>query len=65
MTTHSVDPARLHWGTWCHRVEKILGEGDIAASYSAESYRHGRAAEKALWFSRLALGMCEPERRKG
>jgi hypothetical protein len=36
MTTHSVDPARLRWGTWCHRTEKILGEGDIAASYSAD-----------------------------
>ena len=32
MTAQSVDPARLRWGTWCHRTEKITGEGDLAAS---------------------------------
>lgn len=31
-----VDPARLRWGTWCQRTDKTIGEGDIAASYSAE-----------------------------
>lgn len=46
MTAHSVDPARLRWGTWCHRVEKILGEGDIAASYSADRIGMGEPLRK-------------------
>jgi len=29
MNTHTVDPARLQWGTWCHRTNKELGEGDM------------------------------------
>jgi hypothetical protein len=37
-----VDPARLRSGTWCHRTEKIIGEGDIAASYSAERIGMGQ-----------------------
>jgi hypothetical protein len=32
----AVDPARLDAGTWCHRAEKMLGEGDISCSYSAD-----------------------------
>lgn len=31
-----VDPARLCSGEWCHRSEKEIGRGDIAASYSAD-----------------------------
>jgi hypothetical protein len=46
MTTHAVDAARLRWGTWCHRVEKILGEGDIAASYSADRIGLGEPLRK-------------------
>jgi hypothetical protein len=34
--TFAVDPARLSDGEWCHRAEKTIGQGDIAASYSAE-----------------------------
>ena len=34
--THSVDPARLNSGRWCHRAERMIGEGDISASYSAD-----------------------------
>lgn len=31
-----VDPARLESGTWCHERDRQVGEGDIAASYSAD-----------------------------
>ncbi|UWQ19074.1 hypothetical protein [Jannaschia sp. M317] len=31
-----VDPARLESGTWCHERDRQIGEGDIAASYSAD-----------------------------
>lgn len=34
--TYAVDPARLRAGDWCHRSQKTVGQGDIAASYSAE-----------------------------
>jgi hypothetical protein len=34
--TFAVDPARLRSGEWCHRSQKTIGQGDIAASYSAE-----------------------------
>jgi hypothetical protein len=34
--TFAVDPKRLVSGQWCHRLNKDLGEGDIAASYSAD-----------------------------
>src|SRR5580704_2679792 len=46
MSAHSVDPARLRWGTWRHRVEKVLGEGDIAASYSADRIGLGEPLRK-------------------
>jgi hypothetical protein len=29
------DPARLAPGTWCHRLQKTIGQGDVSASYSA------------------------------
>lgn len=34
--TFLVDPERLSSGQWCHNANKTLGEGDIAASYSAD-----------------------------
>lgn len=34
--TQKVDPARLNSGRWCHRAERMIGEGDIHASYSAD-----------------------------
>ena len=30
--TFAIDPARLAPGAWCHRQEKTIGQGDIAAS---------------------------------
>lgn len=61
LNTHTVDPARLKWGTWCHRSEKQNGEGDIAASYSADCIGMGRPLRKpfgwkgSLWVC-VALG---------
>ena len=34
--TQQVDAARLNSGRWCHRAERMIGEGDISASYSAD-----------------------------
>jgi hypothetical protein len=34
--TFVVDPERLNSGQWCHKADKTVGEGDIAASYSAD-----------------------------
>jgi hypothetical protein len=34
--TFAIDPARLAPGAWCHRAEKTIGEGDVAASYSGD-----------------------------
>ncbi len=34
--TYEVDPARLAHGTWCHESQQQVGEGDIAAAYSAD-----------------------------
>jgi hypothetical protein len=34
--TYLVDPERLNSGLWCHKVNKTVGEGDIAASFSAD-----------------------------
>ena len=31
-----VSPSRLAHGTWCHHSNKMVGEGDICASYSAD-----------------------------
>jgi hypothetical protein len=36
LETYAVDPARFSDGEWCHRAQKTIGQGDIAASYSAE-----------------------------
>lgn len=40
--TFAVDPKRLASGQWCHRLEKEIGEGDIAASYSADRIGMGQ-----------------------
>jgi|SRR5579872_2143014 len=45
-TSHYVDPARLRRGSWCHRAEKVMGEGDIAASYSADRIGMGEPLRK-------------------
>ncbi|MGB3627282.1 MAG: hypothetical protein WA989_15725 [Henriciella sp.] len=40
--TFTVDPARLAAGTWCHKRDRMIGEGDIAASYSADRIGLGK-----------------------
>ena len=44
--TQSVDPARLASGTWCHRKQKTIGQGDIDASYSADRIGMGKPVRK-------------------
>ena len=45
-----VDPARLDTGTWCHRRQRQIGEGDISASYSADRIgMAGRVRKPFTW----------------
>lgn len=37
ITTIAVDPARLTRGVWSHEMNRQIGEGDISASYSADT----------------------------
>ena len=55
--SHTVEPARLAFGAWCHASEKQIGEGDIRASYSADRIGMGQPVRKPfrycgeLWVS--------------
>jgi len=67
METNSIaiDPSRLASGQWCHRAHRTVGEGDIAASYSAERIGMGEPLRKPFeWKGALyvCVGVC---RRKG
>lgn len=52
---HEVEPSRLEVGTWCNARQREIGEGDIAASYSADTIAlHGKVRTPfgfrgALW----------------
>lgn len=46
----TVDPARLAAGSWCHRTDRQIGEGDIAASYSADRIGMGQPVRKPFSF---------------
>jgi len=56
-----VSPSRLEHGTWCHKRNRTIGEGDIAASYSADRIGSEQPIRKpfshagALW---VAGGTC-------
>lgn len=55
--TNVVDPVRLAPGRWCHHAEKVIGEGDISASYSAERIGMGKPVRKPFSW-RGALWVC-------
>ena len=44
--TIAIDPARLRSGTWSEQFNKTVGEGDIAASYSADRIGMGQPVRK-------------------
>lgn len=45
-----VDPARLESGRWCHQSNRTIGEGDISASYSADTIAMaGRIRKPLTW----------------
>ncbi|WP_095589624.1 hypothetical protein [Actibacterium ureilyticum] len=46
---HRVDPSRLASGTWCHTRNRQIGEGDIAASYSADKNAQGKIRKPFSW----------------
>lgn len=43
-----VDPARLESCQWCHRAQTTVGQGDIAASYSADRISLGLMGLRCL-----------------
>lgn len=55
--TFEVDATRLASGTWCHTGEKQIGEGDISASYSADTIGlESRVRKPFRWMN--ALWVC-------
>lgn len=59
-----VDPARLACGQWCHRASRMLGEGDIRRSYSADCIGMGKPVRKPFSF-RGSLFVCTGYSRDG
>jgi len=52
--TFEVDATRPASGTWCHIREKQIGEGDICASYSADTIGlEGRVRKPFRWMNSL------------
>lgn len=52
-----VDPARLASGIWCPTRDKMIGEGDIHASYSADKIgMEGKVRKPFVW--RNTLWVC-------
>ena len=52
--TFQVDVAHLESGTWCHTWDKQIGEGDINASYSADTIGlEGRVRKPFRWMNAL------------
>jgi hypothetical protein len=48
--TYAVNPARLAGGTWCHKANRQIGEGDIHGSYSADRIGMAQPVRKPfLW----------------
>ncbi len=51
---YRVDPSRLASGTWCHTRDRSIGEGDIAASYSADKIGlEGKVRKPFVWQNSL------------
>ena len=45
-----VDPGRLSSGRWCHSRDRMVGEGDISASYSADRIGMSQPLRKPFRF---------------
>lgn len=43
---HEVEPAQLKRGQWSHKKNKMIGEGDISASCSADKIAYGQPVRK-------------------
>lgn len=57
---HELDPDRFTTGTFCYRKERTVGEGDIAASYSADTIGlEGRVRKPFRWngADRVCIGI--------
>lgn len=60
----AVDPARLQSGTWSQAFNKTVGEGDIAASYSADRIGMGKPVRKPF-VHRGEAWVCVSRRGRG
>lgn len=66
-TTYEIEPDRLAHGNWSHELNKTFGEGDISASYSADTIgMHGRVRKPfvfqgVLW---VCVGRCSHPREQ-
>ena len=60
-TVVEVDPDRLESGRWCHRVNRMIGQGDISASYSADRIGMGQSVRKPFTW-KGALWVCVAKR---
>lgn len=66
--TFLVDPARLNSGWWCLERDRQIGEGDIAASYSADKIAlEGRVRSPFKWQNVLwvSVGSAWPVDKSG
>jgi len=50
LETHQVDPSRLEQGRWSHEFNQTVGEGDITASYCADSIALHNKSRKPFVF---------------
>ena len=60
----TVDLTRLAAGSWCHQTDRQIGEGDIAASYSAARIGMGQPIRKPFSF-RGGSYVCTSRRKIG
>lgn len=66
MRTNEVDPSRLARGTWCHAKQRQASEGDISASYLADTIglharRTGGGADNDTPLKEISLPLVRPE----
>lgn len=51
-----VEPSRLASGRWCHDKDRMIGEGDIHASYSADTIGQGGTVRRLFkWQNGLCI----------
>ena len=57
LTTYTVDPSRLDHGVWSPEHNRQIGEGDVSASYSADTIAFKSRVRRPFTY-RQALWVC-------